>query len=199
MYVEKVIESSFILRIIRNHVRTFKANGKLSLYSQALLLWIPLVSALALLMFHYIIKDSLFTVYVISLSIFTSLIFSLHMMVYNYIRKVESTQGSEDRLRYLENTYTHISFLILVALSAIVILTTVYLKAGASTDIYIPLFTGSLFSLPPAVSGLTYGLSIFIDIVLTFAFYFLDVTFFITLFIVLKDLHMLEKFFPKLK
>jgi hypothetical protein len=154
-----------IARIIRDHVATFQddATGRRMKSDYFLFFGLPLVLALFLL---FILRLSLdqgaVGILVTSLSIFAALLFNLLLLIYDVVRKVGSGTG-ELKQRFLSQIYSNISFAILISLLSIIVLLGAYFGLN-----------GSCFALATS-----------------FAVYYLVSLFVLTLFMILKRVHVL--------
>lgn len=167
------MEKLNLLRIVRDHVHTLKDynSNKYSWSDFLLFLMLPLVIAAgATYCFHEIGKD-LTNVLITSLSVFAGLLFNLLLLIYDIVKKANPGEPyGELKTRFLKEIYSNISFSILVAILTVILLLLLSLSISSR-----------YFQTP-----------------IMYLIYFLVVNFILTLFMILRRVHiLLSKEFEK--
>jgi hypothetical protein len=156
-----------VWQIIVDHIDTLRdhATKRVTLGDVVLFFFVPvLIAALLLFPLGFTLDKSAANVLVTSLSIFSALLFNLLLLVYDIIRKEErSVQKKPLVAEFLRQIYANISFSILVAVFCVALLLLVFL------DIELRWFYD----------------------VISFIVYGLVVQFLLTMFMVLKRVHVL--------
>lgn len=138
-----------VSRIVLDHVRTLKdySTGKYRLTDFFLFFGVPVVIAAVLVYFYGELRSNLITIVATSLSIFAALLFNLLLLVYDVIRKSENPAGNQETLRrrFLTEVFSNISFAILVAIIAIVLVLIRVLVDDASVAEHV--FSGLVYYL----------------------------------------------------
>jgi hypothetical protein len=114
-----------VKRILGDHFETLKdyRTGRYSIMDLAVFLGIPLAASALLIWYGYRLGDDLANILLTSLSIFSALLFNLLLLVYDVtIKEGGSETRSEMRRNLLKQTFANISFVILVAVSAVILI-----------------------------------------------------------------------------
>ena len=141
---------------------TSKAEGK----DYLLFLAFPLVLPAVLLWFHVFLSESLINILITSLAIFVGLLLNVMVVIFDIIKK----NDDKLKLRLIKETYSNISFAILLSIFTIIPLIGCYVKVYA---IHSCSFRG-------VISGVCNGLS-----------YYLLALFFVTLLMIVKRVHII--------
>ena len=152
--------------IVIDHFKTLRQNqiGKILFDDILIFFLLPILLSLLLLIFGQYLNDNLITIFVTSLSIFAALLFNLLLLIFDIVNKEDhKNDKSTLKIRYLKEIYSNISYSILISIIAIIALLVAYID--------IPL---------------TY-----LNFVLGFISYTLIIQFLLTLFMVLKRVHIL--------
>lgn len=161
-----MIEKIDISNIVKDHISTLKnyETDKYSLWDFVLFFFVPFLIGGGLVYFHFMLTKGIVNGLVTSLSIFAALLFNLLLLIYDIIQKTENSEGIKGlKTTFLRQIYTNISFCILVAISTVILLLISFL------DIEIDLF----------------------HCILAFFVYYLVSLFILTLFMILKRIHIL--------
>jgi hypothetical protein len=170
-----MIDKINIKKIVRKHFATFQdeRTGKKDVLDYIFFIFLPLlISVIFAIKFQNI--NSLANILIISLSIFTGLLFNLLLLTYDLVkrndnkiiglRKEELKTKEDDDLkikgRLLKQIFNNISYSILISLFAVLIL-----------------FLSLLWD------------NYYYNVILSFAIYFLTINFFLTMLMVLKRTH----------
>lgn len=152
-------------RIVRDHLATLRddATGQRMKSDYFLFFGLPLVLASFLLLVLDLSQDrGAVGILVTSLSIFAALLFNLLLLIYDVVRKHEpGSRNLRDAL--LSQVYSNISFAILVSILSIILLLAAYFDLNCS----------------------------FFTLATSFAAYYLVSLFMLTLFMILKRVHIL--------
>ena len=152
-------------RIVRDHLATLQddATGRRMKSDYLVFFGLPIVVAFFLaFVLNLSVNQGAVGILVTSLSIFAALLFNLLLLIYDVVSKVE--QGSRKlKERYLSQVYSNISFAILVSIVSIIVLLVAYFDLD-----------GSCFALATS-----------------FVVYYLVTLFLLTLFMILKRVHIL--------
>lgn len=155
-----------VYRIVQDHFRTLRDYGT-GAYSKGdifIFFVVPALVAAAAVAFGLNVPRAIGTLLVTALSIFGALLFNLLLLLYDIVRRAESgPQKAELRLHFLRQLYSNISFSILLAVLTLVVLLVSFLGLG-----------------PTWVGG-----------TLDFLTCYLAALFLLTLFMVLKRMHIL--------
>jgi len=115
-------------RIIRDHLDTLRddATGQRMISDYILFFGLPLVSS-GLLLFGLSlpIDQGAVGILVTSLSVFAALLFNLLLLIYDIVRKAEG-QNASLKEKFLGQIYANISFAILVSILSIIVLLAAY-------------------------------------------------------------------------
>lgn len=167
--------------IVRDHIRTLKSygSGRHSFGDIVIFLILPLGLAGALAYIHpksdknptEIFSENVVEILVTSLSVFAALLFNLLLLVYDIVKKAKKDEPfAELKTQFLREINANVSYSILVSMLAVVIL---------------------LISLIGTSNRL-------LQITIAFLVYFLLANFIVTLFMVLRRIHiLLSKEFEK--
>jgi hypothetical protein len=159
--------------IVGDHFATLRNydNEKRSIGDLTLFYFIPLGGAVALAVLKIDLHKDLVNLLVTALSVFAALLFNLLLLVYDVIKKSgDATDTEKLKRRYLKEIYTNISYSIFVSILSIIFLLASLLNFGAISN--------SCCSF-----GLKTGLVITV--------FFLLMNFLLTLFMILKRIHIL--------
>jgi hypothetical protein len=178
-----MIEKINISRIIKDHINTLKDYEAGTYYAWDFIIFFftPLVVSIILISYHVIIDKDMANALVTSLSIFAALLFNLLLLIYDITRKDlkrEEAGNNKVKTDLLKQIFCNISFSILVSVFAISLLLLVFLNISINTSII-----GR--SIAVTNTQVNSFLSIFI--------YYLTTSFILTLFMVLKRVHVLLK------
>ena len=161
-----------IFGIVIGHVRTLKdhSTGNYEPIDFVLFFGIPVAITGSLLFTYGSLRQDLITIIATSLSIFAALLFNLLLLVYDATRRIErQKECSEDtRGEFLRQLADNISFAVLVAVAAVVVVITLMFVIHVSTASLV-------------VSGFIY---------------FLITLFTLTLLMILRRIHVLLKMQP---
>ncbi len=111
--------------IVRDHVHTLKNynTNKYSLVDFILFFVVPFIISGSLIYFNFKLTDSFINVLITSLSIFAALLFNLLLLIYDIIRKKDASVNNKKlKTEFLEQIYANISFCIFIAIIAIIFL-----------------------------------------------------------------------------
>jgi len=114
-----------ILGIIRDHVSTLKdyETKKYNIEDFFIFFFVPLLISSFTLWLCGIMNNTAVIAITTSLSIFAALLFNLLLLAYDAIRKEENLQNpSKEKIRFLKQVFTNISFCILISVFSIVVL-----------------------------------------------------------------------------
>lgn len=178
-----MIEKINIFRIVKDHINTLKdyETGTYYAWDFVIFFIIPLIISIILISYHVTIDRDMANALITSLSIFAALLFNLLLLIYDITRKdakrdvVKNTKVKTDLLKQI---FCNISFSILVSVFAISILLLIFLNMSVNICI------------------LERNISITdtqINRILSIAVYYLISSFILTLFMVLKRVHVLLK------
>ena len=163
-----------VIGIITDHFRTLRTyNSKSYSWDEIGLMYgLPVVVAIVLLLFGFTVSDEIANILITSLSVFAALLLNLLLMLFDSLSKVQ--QGSAEqvekaRKELIRETYANISYSILVALVCIFVLVGFAIWNLGINNLAITV-------LKQTASGLVY---------------FLVLNFLLTLFMVLKRIHVL--------
>ena len=114
-----------VIGIVLDHVGTWRdySTGRYRLTDFLLFLGVPIAIAGVLVYFYGNLRPNLITIVATSLSIFAALLFNLLLLVYDAMGKSRDPNENSDKLRrrFLRDVFSNISFAILVAIGAIVL------------------------------------------------------------------------------
>ena len=151
--------------IVSDHLATLQdaATGRRMKTDYFVFFGLPIVVAFCLaFVLNLSLNQGAVGILVTSLSIFAALLFNLLLLIYDVVRKVErGSQGLKET--FLSQIYSNISFAILVSIVSIIVLLVAYFDLN-----------GSCFALATS-----------------FAVYYLVTLFILTLFMILKRVHIL--------
>jgi O-antigen/teichoic acid export membrane protein len=154
-------------RIVKDHLATLRndVTGERMRSDYFVFFGLPLLVAFFLVfVLNLSLDQGAVGILVTSLSVFAALLFNLLLLIYDVVRKIERRrQGLKER--FLSQIYSNISFAILVSIVSIIVLLVAYFDLD-----------GSWFA--PAAS---------------FFVYYLVTLFVLTLFMILKRVHILLK------
>lgn len=161
------------LPIIRDHIHTLvnHKTGEILKKDLVTFFGLPFLIALALSLFinSGLMDTAVANVLITSLSVFSALLFNLLLLIYDIVRKEDSQLKAVPRRgtikRFLKEIFANISYSIFISVVCIIFLLLLYLQVG----------------------------SIWYYRVLSFISYYLIVSFLLTLFMVLKRVHILLK------
>lgn len=156
--------------ILCDHIRTLKLFGSGAWDRLALLVFfgLPLAAAALLTYLEFRLSDDIVGILITSMSIFAALLFNLLILVYDVIHKKSADEGAENaatRQEYLHQIFTNISFAVFASILVVILL-----------------LAYRIIDLEPA------GLP---GIVVAGVVYFCTTMFLLTLFMVLKRVHIL--------
>lgn len=154
--------------IISEHIRTLHKYREENVYPGDIFVFFGLpaiCAALILYVFHTPVDRTASNILITSLSVFSALLLNLLMLLYDLVRKEEESgsDGSSDAEKLLREIFANISYSILVSVFCVAILLIAYLEIRSGIFLQI-------FSL---------------------VVYFLLIQFLLTLFMVLKRVHVL--------
>ena len=153
--------------IVTDHVQTLRnfANNKVSIEDILLFLVTPAAASLLLTFFlRFTLDLDSINALITSLSVFSALLFNLLLLIYDILRKESGAHAQATlRRKFLSQIYANISFCILVAVLSIALLLLLFVEANW------PYFT----------------------LALNLVIYFLVINFILTLFMILKRVHIL--------
>ncbi len=158
-----------VSQIISDHVRTLHKFGEEKIYYGDVFVFFGLpaiCAALILYVFHTPVDRTAANIMITSLSIFSALLLNLLMLLYDLVRKEEEEAGSDNKSAaavLLREIFSNISYSIVVSVFCVAILLLAYLEIRSGIFLQI-------FSL---------------------VVYFLLLQFLLTLFMVLKRVHVL--------
>jgi|LDZT01.1.fsa_nt_gi hypothetical protein len=178
-----MIEKINISRIIKDHINTLKdyETGKYYFWDFVLFFITPLIVSIILIKYHIIIDKDMANALITSLSIFAALLFNLLLLIYDITRKEvkrEAARNNKVKTDLLKQIFCNISFSILVSVFAISISLLIFLNISLNITILER-------NLVVTNTQIRCFLSIFI--------YYLTTSFILTLFMVLKRIHVLLK------
>jgi len=155
-----------VIKIVRDHISTLKdyRTNKYKIGDFILFFGTPLFIAVIFAYFNISLTQNLISLLITSLSVFAALLFNLLLLIYDVVQK--SKNGNALKIKFLREVYSNISFCILIAILAIVIL------------ILISIFNNRNDIL-------------FIYQIFNFITYYLITLFLLTLFMILKRIHVL--------
>lgn len=206
-----MLEKINIFKIFKEYLGTLKKHNSNSYSAEDVFLFIlfPAILALSLIIYHISLTNNLIIILVTSFSIFAALLFNLLLLIYDIVSKSngrKSNQNNESskeiavnlsndisngkeknkkilslKEKLLKETYVNISYNIIISIISIVFLLMLYLvletmvtaKEGAS-----------------ACQPLLYAFKYIVPLISFFVYYFL-VQFMLTLFMILKRIHVL--------
>jgi len=153
-----------VSKIVKDHISTLKdyRTNRYKIGDFILFFITPLFFAILFLYFKIQLIHNLISLFVTSLSIFAALLFNLLLLIYDIMQK--SKNYNTLKIKFLKEVYSNISFCILIAILAIIIL------------ILINVFNKC---------------NVFIFLVFNFMGYYLITLFLLTLFMILKRIHVL--------
>ncbi len=160
------MEKLNLIRIIRDHIQTLKNynSGRYSFWDFVVFLLFPLVIAGCLTYFLCALNKDLINTLITSLSVFAALLFNLLLLIYDIVKKANPSDSfAELKTRFLREIYANISYSILISMLAIILL---------------------------LVSSLNVS-NHFFQTALTYLVYFLLGNFILTLFMILRRVHIL--------
>ena len=163
-----------VIGIVTDHFRTLRAyNSRSNSWGEIGLLYgVPALAAIVMLVFGFTVSDETANILITSLSVFAALLLNLLLMLFDSLSKVQqgnAEQVEKARKELIRETYANISYSILVALACISILIGFAIWDLGINNLAITL-------LKQIASGLVY---------------FLVLNFLLTLFMVLKRIHVL--------
>lgn len=161
-----MIEKINISQIVKDHISTLKnyETGKYSFWDFVLFFFVPFLIGGVLVYFRFKLTKEIVNGLVTSLSIFAALLFNLLLLIYDIIRKTENSEGINGlKTTFLKQIYSNISFCILIAISTVILLLISFLNIEIALLHYI----------------------------LAFFVYYLVSLFILTLFMILKRVHIL--------
>lgn len=155
-----------VIKIVGDHISTLKdyRTNKYKVSDFFLFFGLPLFIAIFFAYFKISLTQNLISLLITSLSIFAALLFNLLLLIYDVVQK--SRDGNSLKIKFLKEVYSNISFCILIAILAVVIL------------ILISIFNNNRSVL-------------FIYQIFNFIAYYLIILFLLTLFMILKRIHIL--------
>ena len=151
-------------KIIQDHIHTLKDfdTKKYKLGDLILFFISPLVVGFLFIKFNFRLDDDIANVLVTSLSIFAALLFNLLLLIYNIILKPDNSEsGANFKNKFLKEIFSNISFCILISIFTIMLLIISFLDIQK------------------------------LETILTFLVYYFISLFILTLFMVLKRVHIL--------
>ena len=154
-----------VSKIIRDHISTLKdyRTNKYKIGDFILFFVTPLFFAVIFPYFNILLTHNLISILITSLSIFAALLFNLLLLIYDIVQK--SKNENRLKIKFLKEIYSNISFCILIAIWAVVFLILISISdSRCSTLIFLSF---------------------------NFIAYYLMVLFLLTLFMVLKRIHVL--------
>ena len=158
-----------VTEIVKDHLDTLRdyATGKIMIGDIIIFFIFPLLAALfVVFILQFLLTDAAANVLVTSLSVFSALLFNLLLLIYDIIRKEERHQKPKNKMpKFLKEIYSNISFSILIAVICIAILLLTFLDISNQ----------------------------YFNHFLSFTVYFLVSLFILTLFMILKRIHVLLK------
>ena len=180
-----------IFKIVKDHINTLKDYNtqKTSISDILIFFLVPLITSIVLVSFRLTLKTNLYYLLITSLSIFAALLFNLLLLMYDIVKNHKRNPSSNSpqqsgqhkggkvdlKLEFLKQIYTNISFEILVS-----VITVLLLVLDSAININ-----------QLATQGGFAKLFIYLYILLNFVIYFLLITFFLTLLMILKRFHIL--------
>jgi len=158
-----------IVKIVKHHISTLKnyRTNKYSVGDFILFFGIPLFIAVIFVYFNISLTHNLTSLLITSLSIFAALLFNLLLLIYDIVQKTKNRNTL--KIRFLKEVYSNISFCILIAILAVVILIFISIFNNRND-----LFIYRIFNL-----------------IFNFMAYYLITLFLLTLFMILKRIHVL--------
>lgn len=112
-------------KIVRDHVATLKSfdTDKYSSSDFLLFFFFPLLLSGILVYFKFILSKDFINILATSLSIFAALLLNLLLLIYDILRKSEKTDSNYKlKAKFLKQIYANISFCILISIVTIVFL-----------------------------------------------------------------------------
>jgi len=153
--------------IVTDHIRTLRnfANNRISVEDILLFLVTPTAASLFLtFLLRFTLDLNAINALITSLSVFSALLFNLLLLIYDILRKEGGAHAQATlRRKFLSQIYANISFCILVAVLSIALLLLLFVETNW------PYFT----------------------LALNLVIYFLVINFILTLFMILKRVHIL--------
>ena len=161
-----------ISRIITDHFGTFRSfrTKRYSTGDFILFLGLPAIVAGILLFFQGTIDNYVTQILATVLAVFAALLFNLLLLNYDVVRKVQGDRGDEkykERIQYLKEIFSNISFAILTALLGLILLLVQNWVSGSC------------------------DFQIVVSSVVSCVIYYIITMFVLTLFMVLKRVHIL--------
>lgn len=153
-------------KIVRDHINTLYIYGTEKTDNIAVFInfILPLIASILFISFGVIIISSEFTVILTAFSVFAALLLNLMILVFSIVNREKEKDGDKmdrEKIKLLKETYENIQFTVLISVIIIVIILVL---------LFIPF-------------------NFYLDLVLSFAIYYLVFTFIVTLFMVLKRTH----------
>lgn len=155
-----------VTKIVLDHLNTLRDNQTQRLYfgDVTIFFLVPVIISLLMIISDNLLKESIVNILITSLSIFAALLFNLLLLIYDIIKKPEKeTPKARQKKKLLEEIFANISYSILISIIGVLLSLLIFF------DIRIQLF---------------------LDLV-NFLVYFLVIQFLLTLFMVLKRVHIL--------
>lgn len=124
-----------LLKIVSDHIKTFTdaTSGKFIIPDFFMFIGIPIIVSVIVLIRDLCISNELITLLVTSLSIFAALLFNLLLLIYDIVTKGNDNKTpSEIKLKLLKEIYSNISFCILLSINAVIFLLVASITANGS-------------------------------------------------------------------
>lgn len=162
-----------ILGIVKDHIATMKNHDteKTRYFDLIVFFYVPILISSVIFQFCPILGNGIPNALLISLSVFTALMLNLLMLIFNIMQNtknnhVDSEKGNKKiKIDFLKEIYYNISFSILISLCSVIILI--------------------LYSIG------VFEISIDIKLIFTLLTYYLIFIFILTIFMILKRVHVL--------
>lgn len=155
-----------ISKIFRDHVATLEDNstGQRSTGDMVLFFILPIIPSCVMVWFKTSLDTNVVSILVTCMSVFAALLFNLLLLIYDIIRKTSNGAGqSGEKAKFLRQIYSNISFCILTAIVTLI-------------------FSLSHFIVQDVMA---------IRLLVVAGVYYLVIVFVLTLFMVLKRVHVL--------
>jgi len=113
-----------ISNIFNDHIATLVDNstGERATGDIILFFVLPLIPALLMVLYKASLDTNIVSILVTCMSVFAALLFNLLLLIYDIIRKSTNGAGSLDqKLRFLKQIYSNISFCILIAILTLIL------------------------------------------------------------------------------
>ena len=179
-----------VIKIVKDHISTFKdyRTNKYKIGDFILFFGIPLLIAGIFSYFNISLTHNLISLLITSLSIFAALLFNLLLLIYDVVQKTKNESAL--KIRFLKEVYSNISFCILIAILAVIIL----ILISCYDELYVRndnmyYYCHVLLSIFNGINDINNTL--FIYRIFNFIAYYLIILFLLTLFMILKRIHIL--------